>query len=362
MGGINRTLQIVAVLLSLFGLTKMCGAVEFAAAKNYPVGTNEKSVVVADFNNDGKLDIAVANSDSNNVSVLLGKGDGTFQATRNFDAGGAGGSSLAAADFNGDGKLDLAVAIPANVQLPGCGGSSVSVLLGNGDGTFQARRQVVAVNSRDIVVTTGDLNGDNKADLAVVRFSFDSSLCGGGGPSVFFGNGDGTFQTEKDLANPPDFNGDGIPDFADTNNFTGRMTIWLGKGNGSYQRLASGSTSPAGGQVFADLNADQKQDKVFVQAKATFSRVTSWVATALGNGDGTFQPAQIYPPSGYACDHGACFGINEIAVADFNGDGKPDVAVINSGIQGFRIFLGKGDGTLSGPLNFDTGSEISCRI
>jgi len=331
-------------------------AVEFAAARNYPVGTNEKAIVVADFNNDGKLDIAVADSGSNNVSILLGNGDGTFQTTRNFDAGGVGGSSLAVADFNGDGKLDLAVGIPANVQVPGCGGSSVSVLLGNGDGTFQPPQQAVVVNSRSIIVTTGDFNNDNKPDLAVMRLVFDSSLCGGSGFSVFSGKGDGTFQTETVLSDPPDFNGDGIPDLADASDFTGRMKIWLGKGNGSYERLASGSTSPTGGYIFADLNADQKQDKVSIQARATFSRVTSWVATLIANGDGTFQPAQIYPPGGYACDHAACFGINEIGVADFNGDGKLDVAVINAGMQGFRIFLGKGDGTLSGPFNFDTGS------
>ena len=356
MRGMNRILQIAPVVLALLSFPRAGSAVEFGTAKNYPVGMNAKAIVVADFNNDGKLDIAVANSSSNNVSILLGNGDGTFQATRNFDAGGTSGSSLAAADFNGDGKLDVVVGIPANVQLPGCGGSSVSVLFGNGDGTFQPPRQAVTVNSRDIVVTTADLNGDNKPDLAVIRFSFDSSLCGAGGSSAFLGNGDGTFQAEKVLSNPPDFNGDGIPDLADANDFIGRMKIWLGKGNGSYERLAPGSTSPTGGYIFADLSADQKQDKVFVQARATFSRVTSWVATALGNGDGTFQPAQIHPPGGYACDHAACFGINEIGGADFNADGKLDVAVINAGMQGFRIFLGKGDGTLSGPFDFDTGS------
>jgi uncharacterized repeat protein (TIGR01451 family) len=356
MSKMNRILQIAPAVLALLSFPRMSSAVEFATAKSYPVGANEKAIAVADFNKDGKLDLAVANSDSNNVSILLGNGDGTFQATRNFDAGGAGGSSLAVADFNGDGKLDVAVGIPANVQLPGCGGSSVSILYGNGDGTFQPPRQAVAVNSRSIVVTTGDFNSDNKPDLAVIRFSFDSSLCGAGGSSVFLGNGDGTFQAEKVLSDPPDFNGDGIPDFADASDFTGRLKIWLGKGNGAYQRLTLGLTSPTGAAIFADLNADQKQDKVFMQARATFGRVTSWVATALGNGDGTFQPAQIYPPGGYACDHAACFGINEIGVADFNGDGKLDVAVINAGMQGFRIFLGKGDGTLSGPFNFDTGS------
>jgi uncharacterized repeat protein (TIGR01451 family) len=354
MRGINRILQIVPVVLALLSFPMTGSAVEFATAKNYPVGTNEKAIVVADFNNDGKLDLAVANSGSNNVSILLGNGDGTFQAARNFDVGGTDGSSLAAADFNGDGKLDLVVGIPGDITTR-CGGSSVNVLLDNGDGTFQPPRQAATVNSTFIVVTAGDLNGDNKPDLAVMKMNADGA-CPGRAFSVLLGNGDGTFQAEKALSDPPDFNGDGIPDFADVNDFAGRLKIWLGKGNGAFDRLAPGSTSPTGGQVFANLSADQKQDKVFVQARATFSRVTSWVATALGNGDGTFQSAQIYPPGGYACDHGACFGINEIGVADFNGDDKLDVAVINAGMPGFRIFLGKGDGTLSGPFDFDTGS------
>ena len=81
----------------------------FAAAVNYPVGTEPRTVAVGDFNGDGKLDLAVANEGSNNVSVLLGKGDGTFQTAVNYAVGSTP-ASVAGGDFNGDGKLDLAVA------------------------------------------------------------------------------------------------------------------------------------------------------------------------------------------------------------------------------------------------------------
>src|SRR5205807_5346036 len=108
----------------------------FQTAMNFAVGTNPSSVAVSDFNGDGKLDLAVANQGSNNVSVLLGKGDGTFQAATNFGAG-TNLFSVAVGDFNGDGKPDLAVANIGNIGNPSSP-SNVSVLLGNGDGSFQA--------------------------------------------------------------------------------------------------------------------------------------------------------------------------------------------------------------------------------
>src|SRR6516162_5915217 len=98
----------------------------FLSAVNYPVGVTPVAVVTGDFNGDGKLDIAVANTDSNTVSILLGKGDGTFQPALNI-ATGYRPQSLAVGDLNGDGKLDI---VTANAN-------DVSVLLGNGDGTFQ---------------------------------------------------------------------------------------------------------------------------------------------------------------------------------------------------------------------------------
>src|ERR1700730_2451364 len=107
-------------------------AVDFASPVSYPVGTGPAGVVVADFNGDGKLDIAVANGGSGNVSILLNNGDGTFAPAMNFAAG-DNPSVIAVADFNADGKLDLAVFQPGNSDLSVAG--SVNVLLGNGDGS-----------------------------------------------------------------------------------------------------------------------------------------------------------------------------------------------------------------------------------
>ena len=124
---------------------------------------NPVSVAVGDFNRDGKLDLVVANNYSNNVSVLLGNGDGSFHAAVNY-GGTPNAASLAIADFNGDGKLDLVVTNPP--------GSDVAVLLGNGDGTFQSAKTYSTGYEPSLAV--GDLNADGKLDLAIANIGADS--------------------------------------------------------------------------------------------------------------------------------------------------------------------------------------------
>ena len=143
----------------------------FQTPLNFVAGSAPQSVAVCDFNGDGVMDLAVANAASNDgVSVLLGNGDGTFQAAVNFRAG-AQSWSVAVGDFNGDGVPDLAI---GNLGCPNdlCD-SSVSVLLGNGDGTFQAAVNFDAGTTiRSVAV--GDFNGDGLPDLAVAHSTFSS--------------------------------------------------------------------------------------------------------------------------------------------------------------------------------------------
>lgn len=287
----------------------------FQPAQSYDVGFYPYSVTVGDFNNDGIPDLAVADHDFSGhaVAVLLGNGDGTFQAVQSFDVG-SGPISIAAGDFNSDGRLDLAVA-----SQQSC---TVSVLLGNGDGTFQPSALSYALDTFYPYLAVGDFNGDGHFDLAVAD---------GSAVAVFQGRGDGTFQAGP-LSYAPggesavvgDFNNDGQLDFAVTgadSDGDGQVTLYLGNGDGSFQAARS-YAALLGILAAADFNGDGKLDLV-----------TSGGSLFLGNGDGTFQDAQDLGASG-----------SSIAVADFNRDGIPDLAlVIPDGSVG--IFLGNGDGT-----------------
>ncbi|CAF4987184.1 unnamed protein product, partial [Rotaria sp. Silwood1] len=158
----------------------------FAAQTTFSTGTgsNPTAVAVGDFNKDARLDITVANYGSNNVGVLLGNGDGTFAALVTFSMGALSGPyAMAIGDFNHDTRWDITVA--------NYGGNNVGVLLGNGDGTFQAQTTFsTGMGSSPISVAVGDFNQDTRPDIAV-------SNNGGSNVGVLLGNGDGTFQAQR---------------------------------------------------------------------------------------------------------------------------------------------------------------------
>src|SRR6266699_918738 len=204
-----------------------------AGSKNGPSG-----MAVGDFNGDGKLDLAVVNFGDWNIYVLLGNGDGTFQAARSvyFASGGGFPWYVVTADFNGDGKLDLAVS--------NYGDNSFSVLLGNGDGTFQPPR-TLPIGTHPALVAVGDFNGDGKPDLAVADYGcpLDCTSSPSNTVTVLLGNGNGTFLPGPSLTvgNGPagvavgDFNGDGKPDLVITNHHGNTVTVLLGNGDGTFQ-------------------------------------------------------------------------------------------------------------------------------
>ena len=138
------------------------GPSPFGTVTLYPVGSLGAAIVLGDFNHDGNLDAAVTNFGTNDISILLGNGDGTFKAQSRFLAGG-GPFSLASADFDGTGRIDLVV----TTQNAALNGNGVRVFLGNGDGTFRFY-QGLATGSSPAYVTVGDFNGDGVPDIAVV--------------------------------------------------------------------------------------------------------------------------------------------------------------------------------------------------
>src|SRR6266496_5562035 len=169
----------------------------FLEAPSYGSGGHyATSAAAADVNGDGKPDLLVAsecvsstNCNNGVVGILLGNGDGTFQAAQTYDSGGLYAFSIAVANVNGDGKPDLLVANQcADVS---CGTGSAGVLLGNGDGTFQAPQTYNSGGQQTRSIAVADVNGDGKPDLLVVN---ECSSCTNGGVGILLGNGNGTFQ------------------------------------------------------------------------------------------------------------------------------------------------------------------------
>ena len=286
----------------------------FAAPVDYPAGVNPHGVAVGDFNGDGKPDVVVADWGAATVSVLVNKGGGALKPAVAYKVG-ANPSRVAAGDFNGDGRLDLAVA--------NYGSSTVSVLLGNGDGTFEAATPAVTgTHAED--VAAGDFNGDGKLDLAVADWGADTV-------SVLLGRGDGTFHGKADYAvgaHPHavvvgDFNGDGKADLAVANWNASTVSVLLGAGNGTFSTAA---TYRAGGVpaklVTADFNGDGVPDLGVVD----YSGGTAGVLLGKGTGAFTAYRAFAVPANPHA-----------LVAGDFNGDGVPDLVVACNAVGGTSV-------------------------
>jgi hypothetical protein len=332
-----------------------------ASGSPITVGNNPQDIAAGDFNGDGIVDLAVVNSSDRNVNILTGDGSGSFTASATKYGIGRGAIAIVAGDFDGDGKLDLAVANSTD--------KTVSILLGNGNGTFntQTTYSVSLLSSSTTAIKMGDFNGDGIQDLVVVG---TRNAGGAGLVEILQGDGDGAFSnvTASGIAvgdGPSsvvtgDFNGDGNLDFAVANLSDNTISVMRGDGSGNTFTAASGSPfSTTGGttnpaaMAVADFNGDGRLD--LAVAESNKNRVDIF----KGNGDGTFTLLAGAPAT----------GAKPVAIVagDFNADGKLDFAVTNQSDNTTTIMLGDGSGTVftagsGSPFTTGTGTTTPIAI
>jgi hypothetical protein len=337
----------------------------FLTPVTVPVGSSPAGIAVGDFNADGRQDMAVVDSSAGNLGVMLSNGDGTFQATRTF-ASGAGSYDAVFADYNGDGKGDVAVVSTngnVNVLLGdgtgnlsgsvsygvGVGSHSInkgdfngdgkldiatmnsgtaSLLLGNGDGTFQAATNtLIPGNSTNTVV--GDFNRDGNLDLAT------SNTMSSGTITILKGHGDGSFDAAQSVyaysapvyLGVGDFNNDGYDDFAVPNSYAlTSMTVVMNNGDGTYSAPQTYAIPQTGYEIeVEDFDGDGNDD--FAVRGATQYMIH------YGKGDGTFLPEVTLSTPVGRFENGAH--------GDFNGDGAVDFAYAST--SGVTVVMNAND-------------------
>jgi hypothetical protein len=315
----------------------------FPPVSTFASGGNAQFTATADVNRDGKQDVFASNLNGV-ISILLGNGDGTFKPAKTIASLPAGSYPIVTADFNRDGDPDLAVLEP--------GSARVLIYLGKGDGTFQAAK-TIAVGNSTAYMAVGDVNNDHNPDL-IVSAATKTAV----GFKVLLGEGNGSFHTPvmitalNGAAGGPlvvgDLNNDGHMDVVSSST-SGSAEVFLGNGNGTFREQSSfydgGGADSEGQPLLADFYGKGKLD--FAVGNYGYMGFQGNVTLFEGNGDGTFSNPTSY---------NAGFFPVWLAAADLNDDGKLDLVAGNAYSNSVSVLLNQGKGVLKGsPNNYLTG-------
>ena len=317
----------------------------FRQGDSYAVGVGPTYASAASLRKNGILDLVLNDGSSDNVWVMLGNGDGTFQPAIAYPTR-AKSYMVALGDFIKGGNLDIIASESDNSEGADC--SCVEVLPGNGDGTFGAPITTpLPYGLTAYVITPGDFNNDGKLDVAVAGESFPNYEV-----AILLGNGNGTFDADGHYLIF------GAPASITAGYFTSSkkkldlatvpsLGVLLGSGDGKFQRAVeySGTNAVPVWVIAQDLDGDGKVDLAVAEDGDTLA--PSGVSVYKGNGDGTFEPGVLYQA-------GTDVGGQYVAAADFNGDGKSDLVVVDEVHGLITTLLNTGEVTFSPttPLNF----------
>jgi len=306
----------------------------------YPVG-GTASLSSADLNDDGVPDLAAAGG---GVSVLLGRATGGFDPRVDY-ATGEGASAVAIGDVNGDGWPDLVALETWN--------SAVEVLLGAGNGAFSASTHF-SVGPNPYGLAAGLINSDPRLDLAIGNSDNTVSLLPGNGDGTFGAMSGFTTQSGSDALAMADLDGDGKPDLAVANR-NSAVQIWLANGDGTFRLKGEYQAGDLPNSIaIGDLNGDGRPDLVVGNGFGLY--VANTVAVLLGNGDGSFGAKREFVTG---------FNTVSIAIGDLNGDGRPDLAVVNRGPLAppadggavVSVLLGDGTGRFGSKTDYGVGAD-----